>query len=289
MHRSFHVIVPFFLCMALSACALDGLNAFMGGEDSSRLSSLEEQLIRRAEEAKKSGNAKEAIHLYTEAAKISKGAVQAHLALADLLKTQKDAPGALGVLKDAATLQPNNGELLKELGNGYIAAGQPKEAITAYERAIAAMPDDPRAYNGKAVALDMMEKYGAAQEYYAQALAHAGEDTDYIHNNQALSLIMLGKYEEAIALLETLVEKADVTPTMRQNLALAYGLSGKKDKARIIAGKDLTSQQIDENDRIYDTLSPAAGGFKAPDTAVEKVGVSEMPAPSAPSKRAKRK
>lgn len=278
------LVIPF-----ITACSLQNLKN-LGKKDtpvSVVLSQHEQALLHEAVAARKEGKAQEAIAAYRQAMEISKGAVVAHLELASLYNEQRRYEEAQTVLSEGLAQQPDNAELFKERASAAIALGRPESAIEDLDKAIAIAPQDARLYSNKGVALDMQKKYEAAQTSYKRAVALSPKDSGYIENNLALSLLSQGKISEAIILLERLVKSPNATPRMRQNLALAYGVSGKSEKARALGLKDLSPQQADSNQKFYESLSPAAGkSFQVPDTSVPVVAVSgELPPPSSPEKK----
>jgi Flp pilus assembly protein TadD len=78
-----------------------------------------------------------------------------------------------------------------------------------------------------------------------------------ITNNYGLSLALVGRYDEAIAMLEQAVQDPSATARFRQNLALAYGLAGQRDAAERIAGLDLDDAAVAHNLSYYDLLRQA--------------------------------
>jgi len=59
-------------------------------------------------------------------------------------------------------------------------------------------------------------------------------------------------------MLERAVQDPSATPRFRQNLALAYGLAGRRDAAERIAGLDLDEASIAHNLSYYDLLRQSA-------------------------------
>lgn len=205
---------------------------------------------RLAAKAKSEGDFSGAAEFYRQMAGHSKGAVTAHLELAHIYTRQGQPQKAVGYLREGLKLQPQHPELLTELGFALIRSQKPQDALTALEQAIAAKPS-ASALNGKGVALDMQGQHTQAQAAYHQGLALAPEDAA-IGNNLALSLILSDKYDEAIALLEPLTARPEARSTERQNLALAYGLKGDKERAIALGLKDLPQEQVQENVKFYE-------------------------------------
>jgi len=213
----------------------------------------EGSLMRLANATRAGGDLKTAAQLYEQAIAGSKDSVAPHLALADLYEEIGKAQLAVGVLRDAEKLQPQNTEVLRALGNALVSVGEPAQAVDVFDRAATVDAADARLYNGKGVALDMTGDYAGAQQAYQQAIdADAKDEDSYIKNNLALSYLMNDRFNEAIDVLQPLLLQGNPNPTIRQNLALAYGLKGDRDKAMKLGIKDLTKEQAEENLAFYE-------------------------------------
>ena len=238
--------------LALTAC--DGRNPFsdITGGTSATLSKKEESLISLAESSERNGDLKKTERLYREAISLSDGNISAHLALADFYFRHGKEQDAHAMLLLAEKNDKNNAMLNQALGKFYLHENKPAEALACYNRGLKRAPDNLAMLNGKGIALDSLSKHTQAMEVYERALLLSGEKKDsvLVKNNMALSRIMNGDYEKAIALLEPLAAEED-SAVIRQNLALAYGLSGDMEKAGEWAGKDLTPEKLHENIRFY--------------------------------------
>ena len=67
-------------------------------------------------------------------------------------------------------------------------------------------------------------------------------------------MALAGDFAQALPLLEKTGRDPKATPRMRQNLALAYGLSGDDKKAAEIAKIDLDAAGVQENLGYYEFL-----------------------------------
>ncbi len=231
----------------LAACApssvpVEGLGAIP--------SEREMSLIRQAQATARAGDAQNAIALYREAASLSHGAIEAHLALAALLQEQGDVAGAREVLQEAKQRQPKHPAIDLALGKLEVHAGRGAEALVHYEAGLAEWPQNIDLLNGKGVALDLLGRHTEAQQAYLAALGQGKSKTEFISNNLAMNYIMIGRYTEAIEVLEGIPNVQGI-PVMRQNLALAYGLKGDMESAKQWAQPDLTKEQLQENIAFY--------------------------------------
>ena len=143
-------------------------------------------------------------------------------------------------------------EARRGLGTALIAMGQPDVAITELEKALD-IAKDYRIYNSLGVAYDMTGDHASAQTYYQTGLALSPGNLE-LSNNLGLSLALDGHYDEAIALLEKISSDPNAPSRYRQNLALAFGLAGNRDKARQVAQQDLDYATAEKNLSYFDVL-----------------------------------
>lgn len=242
----------------------------------------ESNMMRLAATTRAAGDYASAERIYLDVIRENKTSTEAHLALAETYVFTKQFQRAVNVLQDAATRQPEDVNIQIELANALIHAGEATKAVTHAEKAIALDSGNPRAYNTKGVALDSMGKYTAAQSAYLEAIK-LNPEAVYIKNNLALSYIMSDKYDKAIAILAPLNATQQATPTVRQNLALAYGLKGDTEKALSLSMKDLPEEKARENLAFYKQFAGkrklSSGNSKTVDTAVTPVSAKELFAP----------
>ena len=92
-----------------------------------------------------------------------------------------------------------------------------------------------------------------ARHAYRDGLALSPNNLQ-LNNNLGLSLALGGDFAQAIPLLEKTAKDPAATPRMRQNLALAYGLSGDDKRAAEVAKLDLDPAKVQENLGYYEFL-----------------------------------
>ncbi len=221
-----------------------------------------ENLVQLADATLAGGDAAAALDLYRRAVETAPDDVRARLALANAYfatGAMLEARVAFAALGELAPLEVEIG-----LGRVALAAGDAATAREQFEAALARAPDNVRALNGAAVALDFQGRHEAAQAHYAHALELQPTNRK-IANNKALSLMLAGRSESAIAELEDLAFGALELPQARHNLALAYGLAGDEDAAEALIARDLDDTAVNRNLEFYrlarglDTVAPAAG------------------------------
>lgn len=146
---------------------------------------------------------------------------------------------AVELAEQAVQYTPNDAGYRTLLGNSYFAAGRFASAEQAYRDSLtlaAAQPD-------VVLKLALVE---IAQGRSADALAAleqargALDPADY-----GLALALAGHPEDAVAVLNQVARASAADARVRQNLALAYGLSGDWTMARTIASQDLPPEQLD--------------------------------------------
>ena len=239
-----HCLFTLLPLLALAACSSQG------GE----VSSKDKALLQMADKLQQTGNTQEALGIYARLAEEEKDGVEYHLELAKLDRKLGRPADAVVVMRDAQAIRPEDPRVLSQLGYSLLAANQTKEALEVFSGWVKEDSENAMAYNGQAIALDHAGDHEAAQATYDKALALNPHNATDIQNNKAMSLILAGQYKEAIALLEPLVKNIG-SKTMRQNLALAYGMSGDKKRALEMNLKDLPADKARENMRFYESYA----------------------------------
>lgn len=263
------------LCLLLVACAPAGQRSAKDSEQAASAQKLESE-----------GNFIGAVGIYNKLIADSPTVLENYLELAILYRKAEQPQQAVAVMQKAQAQAPKNARVLTHLGYAYMDSEQPQQAEEAFKQAIAIVPGNPSAHNGRAIALDNMGEHAAAQESYRAALTLLPPNAADIQNNLAMSLILTRDYDGAIELLEPLVESDDANETMRQNLALAYGVKGDTKKAIAMNLKDLTQAQAKQNMKFYEQfrkqLKKKPGAAKAPKTskAAKALRPEQEPAPA---------
>ena len=216
----------------------------------SALSPTERRLFEQASERRAAGKTGEAIELYTQAAQLSSGSVEAHVAIAEILRAANNAAQSLNMLGEALRIKSTDARLHMEKGFSLVALSKYDEAIRSFDQAITFDEELGSAYSGKAVAYDLQGQHSKAQQMYSEAKAR-GLGTPALDNNYALSLIFSGKHDGAIALLTPHADSSYATTTMKQNLALAYGLKGDVGRAKHYASDGLDPASAKKNLDFY--------------------------------------
>lgn len=170
--------------------------------------------------------------------------------LAEVMEKWGDKNEAMKLYREGVELHPANIDLLRGYGRMLLAADKPAEAKKQYQAALEVNDSDTKSLSGMGVALDYLGDHKKAQEFYKEALGNDPENLATL-NNLAYSYILTKRYDEAIKLLEPRIEDSRATPALRQNLALAYGLSGLDIDAERVARMDLSPEKVQQNLDYY--------------------------------------
>src|SRR5262245_34400935 len=150
-----------------------------------------------------------------------------------------DPATAIVFAEKAAERTPGDATIRSLLGTAYFAAGRFASAETAFRDSLSIQPNQPQLILKVALAQ-------IAQGKNAEALStlEAGrpvlDAADY-----GLALALAGRPSDAVAALEPAARADGADARVRQNLALAYALSGNWDNARAIAAQDVPANQLD--------------------------------------------
>ncbi|WP_158266541.1 SPOR domain-containing protein [Allosphingosinicella deserti] len=172
----------------------------------------------------------------TQASKADQQAMTFY-AKANAASQQSDFAGALGHAERAVELSPQDVGFRMLLGDLYIKNGRFRSAETTFEDVLALDPGNVRA--GLWVALTRIaldERGGAIAQLEDMKTAPAAD--------LGLAYALAGETSRAIQLLEPAAREAGAAARVRQNLALAYALSGDWEKARITAAQDISPDQL---------------------------------------------
>lgn len=108
--------------------------------------------------------------LYEAALAADPGARQARLRLAMLRFKQARYEDAVPIMMQAATENPQDGELLINLGTALLQLDRNVEGIEWLQKAVAVVPDNPAAHNNLGVALAKEYRYAEAAAEFEKTL-----------------------------------------------------------------------------------------------------------------------
>ena len=166
--------------------------------------------------------------------------------------TSGDLAGALSLGEAAVEYRPNDASFRSLLGNIYLASGRYASAERSYHDALTLAAPDPQ----------VVLKYALVQIAQGKtdlAIAMLGEAQSLLDPaDLGLALALAGRTEDSVAVLEPASRMRGADARTRQNLALAYALSGDWAQARIVAAQDLAADQVEP--RMAEWLAMAKPG-----------------------------
>jgi Flp pilus assembly protein TadD len=169
--------------------------------------------------------------------KMGKVAMNSALAATKALAA-KDYAKAVTLAETAVAAMPRDAGYRMLLGQAYLGAGRLASAQTSYADTLTLMPGDHRAALKLALVQIALGKNGAA-------LTTLSEYRDKIAaSDYGLALALAGDTDGGVRALEAAVTSGADAKT-RQNLALAYALSGEWNKAHVTAAQDLAPLEAD--------------------------------------------
>jgi Flp pilus assembly protein TadD len=175
-----------------------------------------------------------------------------------------DFATAIGLAERAVAKTPDNAAFRSLLGNSYFGAGRFASAESAYKDALALAPNQPQTVLKLALAQVAQGKNSEAAAFLDAARSILDPA------NYGLAIALAGRPAEAVTTLEAAARQPRADARIRQNLALAYGLTGDWSKARIVAEQDLPASQLDERLQQWMQLAKPS---KASDQVASLTGV----------------
>lgn len=109
--------------------------------------------------------------------------------------------------------------------------GRDEEAVEIFKQAINLNPDDERFYRKLAQSLIGIKKYGEAINAFEKVESFSDKIDNVVLNNKGYCLIQVGRYGEAIQVLNRALTIKDTEALTYANLARAYSFLGEKEEA----------------------------------------------------------
>lgn len=175
-----------------------------------------------------------------------------------------DIPTAVDLAERAVEKTPNDAGFRTLLGNAYFAAGRFQSAETAFKDSLTIYSNQPQAV----LKLALVEIALGKRDEAVAFLEGARSSLDPA--NYGLALALAGRPADAIAVLEPAARQPGADARIRQNLALAYALSGDWTEARTVAAQDVAANELDA--RIHQWMQ-LANPSKPSDQVAALVGV----------------
>ncbi len=180
-------------------------------------------------------------------------------------------PAGIDFAERAVDKTPKDAGVRSLLGSAYFAAGRFASAEAAYKDSLSLDANQPQI----ALKLALVE-IAQGKNSEATALLESGrgllDPADY-----GLALALAGHPSDAVNVLQTVARAEGADGRVRQNLALAYALTGDWIEARTVAAQDVPADQLDA--RIHQWMQLASPAHPS-DQVAALIGVS--PAASDP-------
>ena len=172
--------------------------------------------------------------------------LNAALSYAKNLKAMGESRRALSVVQQASVLHGNDTELNGEYGRLALEFDQVNLASKLLEAADDPSKPDWRIISARGTVMAKQGQYKAAIPYYERALTLSANQPSVV-NNMAMAYAMSGDPKKAEDLLRSVASDDAGSSKVRQNLALVLGLQGKHDEAKMMASKDLPADSATQN------------------------------------------
>ena len=181
--------------------------------------------------------------------------------LSELLLDLKQYDDALEVLATYSTRAPNDPRLLLRKGKLQIMAEQLEPALTSFEDAVDARPDEPEAYYEMARTLRFGNNLPAAKRVIAMAIEKKGADPNYLHLQGIIEAAM-GEFDDAVASLERARQMDGAPIRVLFDLGNAYRRLGNSEESRAALARyqELFRAEEAEKNRAQSLLQLANQG-----------------------------
>lgn len=150
-----------------------------------------------------------------------------------------DVAKAVALAERAVENSPSDAGFRALLGNAYFASGRFASAEAAYRDSLTLIPGQPELI--LKLALVQIAQGESTEALGLLAAAQGMLDPA----NHGLALALAGRPADAVAVLDEVARAPGADARVRQNLALAYGLSGDWTTARTVAAQDVPPDQLD--------------------------------------------
>ncbi len=212
-----------------------------------RSSAADSSFVALANEMAIDGDHNAAIPLYRRAIKYHPFSSEPLIGLGDSLRAIGQYQQAEEVYRSALSRNEQNVRALTGLGKTYIALNRPTMAVPMLQDAVSLNSRNIESVTSLALALEMQGSPRAAMTVYRDGLDMAPDNLKLL-NNYGLSLSLQSRHDEAIDVLKQAAQHRDAGATHRQNLAMAYALSGNEMmSSRLLSidnGPDLTNESL---------------------------------------------
>ena len=183
-----------------------------------------ERIMRMADRAWQRRDAETAIRFYSMASDKDPKNPKPVLEIADILRKTKKIEAAKELYTQLATRFPEEADVHNGIGYLYLSLDKPYLATKSFETALTLEEENSKALGGIALAMDTAGEHDKAHDHYRRAIKADPNNLTY-QNNLALSLALVGRLEQSIAMFEIITAHPKATAQHRQNLGVGlwYG------------------------------------------------------------------
>ena len=178
-----------------------------------------------------------------------------------------NVPMAIDFAEKAVQKTPNDAGFRALLGNAYFAGGRFQSAEAAYKDSLTLYSNQPQVVLKLALVEIALGKNGEALSFL-DAAKDVIDPSDY-----GLAVALAGQPAAALPVLQAAAREPGADSRVRQNLALAYALSGDWTNARTVAEQDVPADQVDA--RIHQWMQ-LASPKKPSDQVAALIGVTPV-------------
>lgn len=162
------------------------------------------------------------------------------------LKALGEKTKAMSVLQQAALIHGSDQELAGEYGR--LALEMDQIGVANQMLTVADDPTKPdwRVISARGTVMAKQGKYDEAVPFYERALT-LSPNNPTVMNNLAMAYAMTGDPKKAEGILRQALDAPGSTPKVRENLALVLGLQGRYDESKAIASGVLSTDTASAN------------------------------------------
>lgn len=175
--------------------------------------------------------------------------VEAVLTYVELLKQNNRKPEALTVLQNASQSTSGDRRIMATYGRLALDQGKLSLAKGLLEAADDPTNPDWRVLSARGTVLAKEDKHKESIAFFERARPLSNDHPSVI-NNLALAYMMTGEADKAEPLLRQATTADPANVKVRQNLALVLSLQGRFDEAKKLASQDLPSDAATANSEL---------------------------------------